>query len=574
MNSRLPLLFAALFALAHTQSPLYYSNQNQYFLSGLADGGVGSLSSDWLANTADPVPVFTAFVAFSVKHLGTWPFHAVFFVALMGYFLALWWLIAPTGANRSLWAMLIIGAHAGIVRLASDRLLGADYPWFFHSGLASQYVLGPGLQPSVIGVLLVAAVAAYRNERPILAAGLAAGANLIHATYLLPAAILIAGFLVGELLRKQWKSAGLSALLALLLVSPVVVYDLRTFAPTDSETFTESQRILSEIRIPHHTRPTRWFDWVAGLQVVWMALGLIALRRTRLFVPLSVTYTLVVIGTVAVIVTENPTLSLLFPWRVTAVLIPVSTAVVFGWVASRWVLRKSEAPHPPSSLRSDDDLSPAGRGAATQYKEITDGGATAPTSPRRGEVEHPAKQEVRVRGSFVDHPLAMFVVSLIFASSGIVVMAFHLGYREPEAENPVLQYVAATKQPGDLYLVPARIPKPSTARGVYSNTFVRPPDANRPGIFEIARFRLATGAPIFIDFKSIPYRDDEVLEWYRRVETAQRWFANPNWDTTGAIDEIQAAGITHVVAPTSAPLKCSRLDVLFEGGAYRVYRVK
>lgn len=523
MSRNLPsaMLFAALFAVAHTQSPLYYSNQNQYFLSGLADGGVGHLSDDWLANTADPVPVFTAFVAFCVKHVGTWPFHAVFFAALMGYFLALWWLVrrlpfAPAGPNgASLWAALLIVSHAGVVRLASDRLLGADYPWFLHCGLASQYVLGPGLQPSVIGVLLVAAVASYLNERPVLAAGLAAGANLIHATYLLPAALLIVGFLTGELLRKRWTSAAVAAVLAVGLVLPVVVYDLRTFAPTDPPTFAEAQRVLAEVRIPHHTRPARWFDWVAGVQVVWMLLGLAAVRRTRLFVPLAVTYSLAVAGTLAVVISGHPTLSLLFPWRVTAVLVPVSTAVLTAWVVVR--------------------LAPVMR--------------------------------------WCEWPLSASVI-VWAVLGGVAVMAFRLGYREPEYENPVLGYVAASKQPGDLYLVPAKFPKPATSRGVYSNTFVRPPAADRPGIFEIARFRLATGAPIFADFKSIPYRDDEVLEWHRRVATAERWFANPDWDATGAASEMNLVGITHVVAPASVPLKCSRLEPVFDGGAYRVYRVR
>ena len=526
MTRRLPLLFAALFAVAHTQSPLYYSNQNQYFLHGAAHAGVGELSADWLANTADTVPAFSAFVAFCLRHVGTWPFHAVFFVALMGYFLALWWLVrglpfGPTTAGgEAAWAALLTVIHAGIVRFASDRLLGADYPWFFHCGLASQYVLGPGLQPSVIGVLLVAAVAAYLNERPVLAAGLAAGANLIHATYLLPAALLIAGFLVHELMQRQWRTAAVSAGLAVLLVLPVVVYDLRTFAPTNPDMFAEAQRILAEVRIPHHTRPARWFDWVAGVQVVWMLLGLVAVRRTRLFVPLAVTYSLVAIGTLAVAVTNHPTLSLMFPWRVTAVLVPVSTAVLAGWLVGR---------------------------------AVPDGSSGVGPSPTYGR--------------------AARLAAPTLALGGIAVMILGLGYREPEAENAVLDHVARTRQPGDLYLVPAKFPKPSATRGVYSNTFKKPPDPNGPNIFEIARFRLATAAPIFVDFKSIPYRDVEVLEWHRRVGLAEKWFANPDWDATGIIDEVTREGITHVVAPTAVPLKSARLEVSAECGAYRVYRV-
>src|SRR5205823_14298714 len=47
-------LLAVAFAAAYGQAPLYYSNQNQYFLHGLAAAGEGYLSEDWLARTLDP----------------------------------------------------------------------------------------------------------------------------------------------------------------------------------------------------------------------------------------------------------------------------------------------------------------------------------------------------------------------------------------------------------------------------------------------------------------------------------------------------------------------------------------
>ena len=80
------LLLAAAFAVAHTQAPLYYSNQSQYFLHGLAHGGRGYLDSDWLANTADPTPIFSATVAWTYWYVGEWPFQAMYFAMLMVYF--------------------------------------------------------------------------------------------------------------------------------------------------------------------------------------------------------------------------------------------------------------------------------------------------------------------------------------------------------------------------------------------------------------------------------------------------------------------------------------------------------
>src|SRR5687768_6467571 len=81
----LVLFGAALFALAHTQGPLFYSNQNQYLLHGLADGGHGTLAHDWLANTRDPTPVFSALVAVTYRLAGLFPLHVYHFVLIGVY---------------------------------------------------------------------------------------------------------------------------------------------------------------------------------------------------------------------------------------------------------------------------------------------------------------------------------------------------------------------------------------------------------------------------------------------------------------------------------------------------------
>src|SRR5260370_42143466 len=77
---RMPLMlfWVSAFALAYTQSPLFFSNQNQYFVHGLAEGGFGFLNQDWLATTADPTPVFSAIIAFSYRYRGLWLAFAYF----------------------------------------------------------------------------------------------------------------------------------------------------------------------------------------------------------------------------------------------------------------------------------------------------------------------------------------------------------------------------------------------------------------------------------------------------------------------------------------------------------------
>src|SRR5262249_54093375 len=67
---------ALAFGLACGQAPLYYSNQNQYFLHGLAAAGQGHLGKDWLAHeTLDPTPVFSGLVFLTVRFLHEYAFH-------------------------------------------------------------------------------------------------------------------------------------------------------------------------------------------------------------------------------------------------------------------------------------------------------------------------------------------------------------------------------------------------------------------------------------------------------------------------------------------------------------------
>src|SRR6187402_40394 len=87
------ILLAVAFAVAHTQSPLCYSNQNQYLLHGAALAGHGQLAHDWLANTRDPTPLFSALVA-GAYSLHEWLLQPLYFAMLMSYFLGVRWLIA------------------------------------------------------------------------------------------------------------------------------------------------------------------------------------------------------------------------------------------------------------------------------------------------------------------------------------------------------------------------------------------------------------------------------------------------------------------------------------------------
>jgi hypothetical protein len=516
------VLLAAAFAVAHTQAPLYYSNQNQYLLHGLAAGGLGHLSADWLANTRDPTPLFSGLVAAGYRALGEWSFQAAYFLLLTGYFLSARWLVGAlpgvpdTRAFRLAWAAAFTAAHAAILRVASVELAGVDYPWYLQSGVAGQYLLGPGLQPSAFGVLLLAAVAAFANGRPVLAAALAAGAVVFHSTYLLPAGLLTLGFLAALAVAGRTRTAVAAGAVALVVVAPVVAYVLAGFSPSSEDSFGEAHRILVEVRIPHHAVVARWLDVVACAQIAWMAVGIALLRRTPLFLVLLVFTAGGLALTLAQAATGDHTLALLFPWRVSVLLVPVATAVTLAKLAA---------------------LLPPGR----------------------------------VTGWVSAAVLAVLV------AGGVVVMVERIGYRMSDDEEPLYAFVRGNAKPGDVYLLPVRIPAVGGGRGSVSTSFT-PPPRPKPGSnlipVDLQRFRLHTGAPIYADFKSVPYADAEVLEWYRRLKAVEDWYEEPNWDTPGMREALVREGVTHVVAPRGQEPRAAYLEQVHADPAYVVYRVR
>jgi hypothetical protein len=169
------------------------------------------------------------------------------------------------------------------------------------------------------------------------------------------------------------------------------------------------------------------------------------------------------------------------------------------------------------------------------------------------------------------------VVLAGLVAGGVWVMANGVGCHASPDEEELIRWVRDRAGPDDVYLLPVRMPAVATGRGVASTTFT-PPPRPKPGTnlipVDLQRFRLSTGAAIYVDFKSVPYRDTEVLEWLRRMRQCEEWYASPDWDRPGVRDGLRAAKITHVVAPRDRPIRAGYLKQLHEDHAYIVYRVE
>lgn len=525
------LLGALAFGIAYTQPALYYSNQNQYFLHGMAQGGRGFLHEDWLANTADPTPAFSALIAFTNRFLSEIFFYLYYLVILGIYFLALDGIFTALSGNRQAslarfgFLTLIVAIHSGPLRWASAQLCGVDYPWYFQAGVANQYVLGAGLQPSVFGVLLLLSVAAFLHDRSFLAVTCSSLAAAMHSTYLLTAALLTLAYLILLCRERRFRAALFAGAWALLLVAPVLVYNLRTFAPSSAEAFASAQHLLAQVRIPHHARIERWLDGIAWGQIGWIVLAMLLVRGSRLFAILLVIFTLSFALSLVQIVSNNDTLALLFPWRSSAILVPLATTIILTRLVNgvaRWLSLSSVA----------------------------------------------------------QRALAFAAAGIIalLAAGGAAIDYFGMGYRTNTQEIPLLEYIRDHKSPDEVYLLPVEVPRLTAGqKGAASLNFTPPPRRSQQRLtisVDLQRFRLFTGAPIYIDFKSIPYKDVEVLEWYERVQWNHDLFEQRDWNRDQIEAELAQRRITHVITTADRAIRCDDLTPVYRDDCYILYRLR
>lgn len=342
------LAWTAAFALSYAQSPLYTSNQNQYFLHGLARAGVGFLRDDWLANTADPTPLFSWMVA--ALAAGPWTFYLVY-AALMGVYLFSLLAIAARAADLSTLARRrlalagLVLLHAAALRYALAQIVAPDAEFLLEGGVAGQRLLGAVLQPSAFGVFLVLSVALFLYRRNVLAVAGLAMASAIHPTYLPSAAILLAAY-AAVLVRRQpeRREAVRVGLVGATLLAVIAVLVYQTFRPSGADLYAIAADILVRLRIPHHAIPVKWLDWTVGVQLAIVAGAAWIARRTRL-APILVIGTVAVITLTAVqIATGSDALALFFPWRLSTVLVPISSSTLVGAVVARLALRSEGAP--------------------------------------------------------------------------------------------------------------------------------------------------------------------------------------------------------------------------------------
>ncbi len=496
------LFWTLLFALAYTQSPLYTSNQNQYFLRGAAGAGLGTLNEDWLAKIPDTVPVFNALVEWTLRLFKGNVVFYIYYALLMGIYLfsllgiaGLLFDVQKTRRQRLFFMALLIVAHSAALRFVVTTVLDADWTYVLEDGFAGQRMLGPVFEPSVFAVFLILSVYLFLRRRPYLAALSVALAAIVHPTYLLAGGLLILAYGVSLFLEeRKLKKPLLTGLIALGAVLPVMVYSFATFWGTTPAVAAHAQAILVDFRIPHHADIREWFGFPEAAKIVMIAIAMWLIRKTRLF-PLMLTFSLATAVLILVqAVSGSDTLALLFPWRPTIVLVPLALTILLA-AGVTWLFK----PRPDSRVQAMFDKG-------------------------------------------LPWLSAVLIAGVVIA--GTVRFTYELAHKADSPEQALFNFVSANRSPGQVYLIPLKMQD----------------------------FRLATATPAYVDFKSIPYVDVRVLDWYSRVLMTSEFYQHP--DCTSMKKLLLQAAVSQIVLESgSKDLKCKGVSKIYQDANYKVFSI-
>ncbi|MGC9528483.1 MAG: DUF6798 domain-containing protein [Limnospira sp.] len=490
------LILGFVLGISYVQDPLYTSNQNTKFLHGMARAGYGYLQNDWQANTLNPLPVFTALVEFTVSHLHP-AFFYVYYLILFGIYAYSLIGIASiifkidTPLEKSVYFLFFIAVHC----LEID-IFEFETHVHLHYGLAEQYILGPYFQTSNFGVFILLSIYLFLRGYHFGSILPLAIAATVHPAYLPSVALITLGYMAAIYRQKK----RLFLILYLGIVSavsilPVTLYMAIAFRPTSPE-MAELARSLIVNRIPHHSFPELWLNSVAWVQILGVVLGIYAVRKYPLFWVMFVPFSVASISTLLQVFSQNKTLAFMTPWRVSAWLVPLSTALILARFISATFI---------------------------QY------------------------QNFFLRFKNLTYWVTLTAIS-IFVVVGVQAQIKELK-REPDYV-PMMEFVRRHRKPDHLYLIPH-----------ISGNFVS--------------FRLQTGVPIFVNYKTHPYKDKDVVEWHDRMMMSQRFYA-PEFreNRCQALRELAGThSITHVITELGDAIACEGTREIYADPKFKIYEI-
>ena len=331
-----------LLACGNVVAAPFVSSQNQYLAHALSKADTNA-ANDWFGNTTDPYPLFSEVARLTYGWAG-----------IDG--IRIWALFGTVVAMASVFFLAHLLAkrtnHSNVPLLGTVMIGLTLLPHTLHafSGVASQYIISTPacLLPSMFGCFLFLAIPCLfaaqttkkDTEKRLLATAfiLAALSCMLHPTYIVSAVMLLAAAFVANIWQGEKAHVLYFVLAAGVLTALTVVANpaLLSMAFSSPEYSWAAQRFAFE-RIPHHTRLIFWGrSDIARFIIAIIAIPIAAKKLNHPWLAHFLAAS-VIISTIATLIIQlagQTKLALLFPWRISVFIMPVSFTIIAVWIAS------------------------------------------------------------------------------------------------------------------------------------------------------------------------------------------------------------------------------------------------
>ncbi|MBI3675296.1 MAG: hypothetical protein HY243_01595 [Proteobacteria bacterium] len=311
----------------------------------MADANVGFLREDWVTNTRNGLPAFRGLV-FLIYWLGLPQLSYVFWITLTGIFAVGMFGLARSLQGQKTLADCMHFDRSSFIFSAFFILTNFGLLTKLWWGVAQQHLLGPALEPSHFATLFPLAILLYVTERRVAALLCTIPIGLFHPGYIIPVAVLLAGFVIADRanLRRFGVSAWAALALAFIVLAAHALYLQIHFMPTSPELAERASTILTEKRIPEQAMVARWlFTWGSAARIVAVLLAMWFARKHAVGRILLVAFAGIVALTLFQVLTGNHLLALIAPWRTSIWVVPLSVIVLLG-TAAQFVDHQLERP--------------------------------------------------------------------------------------------------------------------------------------------------------------------------------------------------------------------------------------
>jgi hypothetical protein len=483
------------FTLSQILFPLYYSNQNQYFLFGLSKAQHGFLAGDWFVGTTDYTPVFT-FLVFLIKRFLSEIWFYLFYFLLCSIYI--WILIRISETifkiknNKTFYILLfsfIVFLHSAYFANISIDLFKINLSELLRDGFAGQYILSGYFQPSQFGVLIFVSIFAFLKKKYYLSSFLLALAVSFHPSLLLPASSIVLSYgLILYLTEKKYKKSLKIITFFILCILPIISFYFFFIKGINIpfDLHQQALQISAFIRQPHHTVIEYWFTPIQSLKLLIIISAIALTWRKKIFWILLIPFLISLFLSIIYYFNHAPLLALLFPWRVSVILAPLSTILIFSWL----------------------------------IKNI----------------------------SFNKKSWLIFCIINIFFILFLSIYGFNQTYREFHKKNDqesLFKYVKNQKNKG-VYLIP----------------------------ISLEDFRIKTGMPILVDWKSMPLKNLDILEWNQRINLANQFYQSQYTNQDFILNLNKKYNVSFFVVKASIILDANYFSLIYQDSKFRIYQIR